>query len=464
MQNLSHIPAHNKSLRISPPIASCPLCGQLVKRHETKTCYFWQANLFETTILQLQFGYYICPFCPKEERGFSLLPSNFRTSCQYDLFTQRLILDLMPGMTNRAAIAYISNHFHLPDLHETTIQRWSIQYAEKREKDELYRQNMRRNFSGQMTIDEMYDDGWCIIRVTDPLQNVELKWVLLDRAPNTNDIEKLLTELKVEGFRPQIINTDGSILYPEPIAKIFSEARHQRCVFHFIKHLFKKLNKVFFDFYQTMPRPPKRKRGRVAKRYKKRHQKEKKMKENRSVVRRSRWLLFKKESNMTSIEKESLEVTLQLCPALEVFRDMICAILSLFDSSKTPEEAEEKRAALCASEAFQSHEGFSAILKKLGDMNVFDKLTAYLHFENAVKTTNHVEGENRSYRQRQKSRYRFRSKKSIIALLIHLHYRKRSLPSSLKKPFIVKSHHSVPSGTDSPSTLELLEVGVKNVA
>jgi len=464
MQNLSHPLAHYKSLRLSPSLARCPSCGHLVKRHETKTRYFWQANLFETTLIHLQFGYYICPLCPKGEKAFSVIPPLFRTPCQYDRFTQALIINLMSVTTNRAAIELIRNWFHLPDLHETTIQRWYVKQATELRENQLHRQKLLKDFSRQLTIDEMYDDGWCIIRVTDPIQNAEIAFKLLDRAPTSNDIEVMLRELKEEGFEPLIVNTDGSSLYPGLIEKIWSAALHQRCVFHFIKQILKLLLPAFWVAYQTMPLPQKGPKGRPANNDKERVKLEKEKKKNRKIVRKSRWLLFKNPENLSEKEKEQLFAILELCPELRPLRELICAILAIFGSSTTLQEAQEKRSAICSSSLFQSKEAFSKVLKKLEDKELFEKLTAYLHFENAVKTTNHVEGKNRSYRQRQKVRYRFRCKSSIQALLIHLHYRKRPSSVSSQNPIRVRLRKSGPSQGVSPPSPALCEEEVKQAA
>ena len=155
---------------------------------------------------------------------------------------------------------------------------------------------------------------------------------------------------------------------------------------------------------------------------------------------------------------------LELCPVLQPLRELICAILSIFGSSTTLQEAEEKRLAICSSSLFQSKEVFSKALKKLEDKELFEKLTAYLQFENAVKTTNHVEGKNRSYRQRQKVRYRFRCESSIHALLIHLHYRKRPSSVSSHTPIRVRLRKPVSLPGESPPSLGLCEEEVKQVA
>ena len=62
------------------------------------------------------------------------------------------------------------------------------------------------------------------------------------------------------------------------------------------------------------------------------------------------------------------------------------------------------------------HSTFKQVVRRLADDDLFRRLTAYLDFENAEKTSNHVERENREFRKRQKSHYRLRSLESICAL------------------------------------------------
>ena len=213
-----------------------------------------------------------------------------------------------------------------------------------------------------------------------------------------------------------------------------------------------------------MPLPKKGPKGRPSNKDKERAGREKEKKKNREIVRKARWLPFKNPENLSEKENERLSDTLELCPALRPLRELICAILALFGSSATLQEAEEKRLAICSSVLFQSKESFSKVLKNLEDKELFEKLTAYLHFENAVKTTNHVEGENRSYRQRQKVRYRFRCESSIQALLIHLHYRKQPSSVSSHTPIRVRLRKPGSSPGESPPSLSLCEEEVKQAA
>jgi transposase-like protein len=43
------------------------------------------------------------------------------------------------------------------------------------------------------------------------------------------------------GLRPEVVFSDGSNLYPELLAQIWPQARHQLCVFHLLRDLLDKV-------------------------------------------------------------------------------------------------------------------------------------------------------------------------------------------------------------------------------
>ena len=57
-------------------------------------------------------------------------------------------------------------------------------------------------------------------------------------ASNDQDhMQRFLKNLKAWGLVPEVVVTDGSNLYPELLAKLWPDARHQLCVFHVLKEL-----------------------------------------------------------------------------------------------------------------------------------------------------------------------------------------------------------------------------------
>ena len=68
-----------------------------------------------------------------------------------------------------------------------------------------------------------------------------LAYQVLERNPTREDIQALFERFKAaldeRGLRVRGVTTDGSELYPEPIAKVFPGARHQLCKFHVLKEI-----------------------------------------------------------------------------------------------------------------------------------------------------------------------------------------------------------------------------------
>lgn len=189
-----------------------------------------------------------------------------------------------------------------------------------------------------------------------------------------------------------------------------------------MQQIFKVLGQAFWIFYKQMPTPKKRKPGRPPKRGRKRKDNEKK--ENRAKVRACRWLVFKNPVSLTDSEAERLAEALHLCPSLVALRALVRELIGLFSpTTTTPQEADTKRTALLANPVYQLEPAFKKALSLVADTELFQCLQVYLHFENAVKTSNHVEGRNRLHRQHQKARYNYRSEASMRALLSYLHHR-----------------------------------------
>lgn len=417
MINLSEVEARRKRISADRPVAPCPRCATVTERHERRTRMFWEADLRHTTIAEVDFACFLCPTCPEGERWFTTMPSPYQTPGQYSLPTREAILDLirrykMPLVT---AARMARELLHLPLLHETTILDWYREAGAAIDR-RAHVAGMLEVFSGQMALDEVYDGGLCQIVATDPINGLQLDYELIDRPATKEDVRRFLERLKTAGFQPQLVTTDGSDLYPSTIAEVWPSADHQRCVFHFIKQAYVDLAKAFWAAYNTLPKPPKRKRGRPKKRG--RPRKDKQKRENRAKVRKARYLVFKRKEHLHDEEKQALKDALRLCPPLQRLRRFVLDLLDLFGpGTTTPEAAQSKRRALLDSCDYQELDGLAPVMKRLSDNDLFARLTRYLSFENAKKTSNHVERENREFRNQQKTRYRFRSLSTISALL-----------------------------------------------
>lgn len=423
MLNLREVKAHRKKLEVASETARCPRCGAWSPRNEIRSRFFWEPNLQHPTIVEVRSGCYLCPECPQGERWFITLPPDFQTNQQYGLRARDTIVELVKvhKLSLEAATAVGHSILHLDKLHASTVLSW-IRDAGNAVDKEGRQKALVETFSGQMAVDEVYGGGLYQLKATDPLNDVELLWKIGDGAPTKDDIRQFFLELKTIGFMPQLVVTDGSKLYPEVITEVWPNAKHQRCVFHFIKQVNEDLIRAFWEGYATMPEPPKRKRGRPKKRGRPRKDKEKRA--NRRKVRAARYLLLKRQSQageqarFTDKERARLDEAMELCPPLRVLRRFVVQLHELFGATTDSHElANERREAILTDSEFVATSGLSKALGRLRDDDLWQRLTRYLDFDNADKTSNHVERENREFRKRQKTHYRFRSRRSMCALL-----------------------------------------------
>jgi hypothetical protein len=431
MINLSNIEAVHKCIIVAPDVAKCPRCGTWSPRNEIRSKHYWQADLSEATVVEIRGGCYICPVCPSGKQWFKTEPEQYNTNRQYEVTTQDVIIDLVRRfkLSLEGAALFGREVLHLTMLTATTVMDW-IRDAGDATDTRSYRIFAVEAFSGQLTVDEVYDGGYYQLKATDPLNDMELLWDVGEGSPCEDDVRRFFQQLKAMGVNPLLVATDGSPLYPKVIEEVWPGAKHQRCVFHFLMQVNKILGKVFWELYKTMPEPPKRKRGRPKKLGRPRRDKEKR--ENRRKVRKVRFLLFKRERNpdetkdrWTEQELAALEEGLSLCPPLRGLRRLVIQLHELFGKTTDSHElAKQRRQAILDDTEFAEIPGVSTCLEYLRDDDLFARLTRYLDFENAEKTSNHVERENREFRKRQKSHYRLRSLWSIFALLDMLTVRK----------------------------------------
>ena len=117
------------------------------------------------------------------------------------------------------------------------------------------------DFSGYIAADELYDGPFCILSIVDNRTFKRLTYQVLDHDPTHVDIEAFFRRfrqaLEARGLTLQGITTDGSSLYPEPIAAVFGEVPHQVCQFHVLHEVNKAvLSAVAQDASVWPPAPP----------------------------------------------------------------------------------------------------------------------------------------------------------------------------------------------------------------
>ena len=424
MLDLARFDGDRKVLSLCPEYAVCPRCSAWAYRNEVRTRPFWTPSLEKTTICEVEAGCYICPKCPDGNRWFMLLPADFQTSGQYSLLARSKVVELMRDhrLSAEAAAAVGRRMLNLPVLHPTTVLDWFRDAGAAVDMEQRTRDGIKA-CSGQIAVDEVYDDKWYQIKVTDPINQIEIAWKLSEGNPSEADVESFFRELKQKGLLPQLVVTDGSNLYPGVIARVWPDAKHQRCVFHFMKQLNKDLGKAFWAVYKTMPAPPTRKAGRPKRRG--RPRKDALKRANRQAVRDARFLFVTREENLNDDGRRVLGEAIGLCLPLGTLRRFVRKVHELFGpSTDSKQKASARRRVIVDDREFKNLKALIPALKRLEDDELWARLTRYLDFENADKTSNNPERENREFRNHQKAHYRLRSEAALRSLLSFLTVRR----------------------------------------
>ena len=99
------------------------------------------------------------------------------------------------------------------------------------------------DFSGYVAADEVYDGPFCILSAVDNRRYKRILYEVLDHDPTHDDIRtflrRLQTALQARHLALLGVTTDGSALYPAPLAEVFDQVPHQVCEFHVVKEVVK---------------------------------------------------------------------------------------------------------------------------------------------------------------------------------------------------------------------------------
>src|SRR5467141_4171211 len=123
------------------------------------------------------------------------------------------------------------------------------------------------DFSGYVAADELYDGPFCILSAVDNRCDKRILYDVLDHDPTHEDIRAFLGRLKTALSARDLtlfgVTTDGSSLYPEPLAEVFDGVPHQVCEFHVVADVVKAvLGAVASERKRLAAKQPKLPKGR----------------------------------------------------------------------------------------------------------------------------------------------------------------------------------------------------------
>ncbi|MBV8397572.1 MAG: transposase [Acetobacteraceae bacterium] len=271
------------------------------------------------------------------------------------------------------------------------------------------------DFSGYIAADELYDGPFCILSIVDNRTFKRLTYQVLDHDPTHTDItaffRRFRAALDARGLTVCGITTDGSPLYPEPIAAVFGEVPHQVCTFHVLREVTKAiLSAVARERKRLAATAPKLPRGRPRADKAARHATRRKKAIQRKVgdLFDHRYLFVQR--HLSPSERATLRRITRGLPQLRRLRELMEEVYRLFDRRCRMATALAKLAALRA--RLRRSARLRAVLKKLLSPGL-EKALVFLDERLMGATSNAVERGNRRYRKMQKTVYRVRTQKAI---------------------------------------------------
>jgi len=268
-------------------------------------------------------------------------------------------------------------------------------------------------FSGYIAVDELYDGPFCVLSLVDNHTYRRLAYKVLDHPPKAADITRFLTDfrkqLDARNLKVAGITTDGSNLYPGPLALVFGGVSHQICQFHVVKELNQSilhaLAKVRRELKAKLPKLP---RGRPRKSQGRHVRKTLREIQRINDLFEHRFLFV--AHHLTPGQKRTLNRITRGLPQLRVLREIADEVYGLFDRRCRTETALEKLAQL--RRRVKRFKAVGKTLSKLDSPNLPKALT-FLDDKLLPSTSNAVERGNRRHRKMQKTIYRVRTKRSL---------------------------------------------------
>jgi Transposase len=260
----------------------------------------------------------------------------------------------------------------------------------------------------------LYDGPFCILSIVDNRTYKRLAYHVLRGAPTAKDVEAFFRRFRaaLEPRRLTVrgVTTDGSALYPEPVAAVFGDVPHQVCTFHVLREV---VNAVLSAVAQERKRltagAPKLPRGRPGTKAARRAARRKKRLEGKVGELFAQRHLFV-QRRLTPAERKALQRITRGLPQLRTLRALMGEVYRLFDRRCRTATALAKLTRLRA--RLRRFGRLGEVLKKLRSPGL-EKALVFLDERLMGATSNAVERGNRRYRKMQKAVYRVRTQRAI---------------------------------------------------
>ena len=274
------------------------------------------------------------------------------------------------------------------------------------------------DFSGYVAADELYDGPFCILSVVDNRCDKRLLYDVLDHDPTHDDIRAFLRRLHTALVARDLtllgVTTDGSALYPVPLAEVFGDVPHQICPFHSVAEVGKAVVGAVASARKALAaQQPTLRRGRPSTPAAKQAARTKKRLEaQRAALFTHRYLFVQRHLNKTA--RKILWRITRGVPQVYALRAIMEQVYALFDRRCRTQTALAKLAKL--RRRLLRFPQVGETLKKLF-APTWEKALTFLDDKLLPSTSNAVERGNRRYRKLQKQVYRVRTQGQICARL-----------------------------------------------
>jgi hypothetical protein len=272
--------------------------------------------------------------------------------------------------------------------------------------------------SGYVAADELYDGPFCMLSAVDHRCYKRILYEVLEHDPTPDDIRaflgRLKTALTVRNLTLVGITTDGSALYPEPLAAVFGDVPHPICPFHIVADVVKAvLGAVASARKSLSAKQPKVPKGRPStKAAKAAARKKKQLEQKRTDLYQQRYLFV--QHHLSPSERKRLWRITRGRPQLRTLRELMDRVYALVDRRCRTHTALDKLAQL--RRRLQRFKQLGDTLKKLFSPTL-EKALTFLDDKLLPSTSHAVERGNRRYRKMQKHVYRVRPQEQISARL-----------------------------------------------
>jgi Transposase len=417
------LPALIRRIRHAPTCAPCPTCGRRgrrkrVLRRRLRTLAYRRVAWLEVTYAEYQAR------C-RCRKYFRTWPLDVPPKADYDGTVRSAILDRLLGdrlNVEQTKVALRRDFLlELSDGFLYDCLRWQVARLDLGQ----HRRLVLERFSGTLCVDELHLGVYTLVLATDPLADLPVGFALVG-ANDQDHMRRFLRNLARWGLRPEVVVSDGSPLYPELLAEVWPDARHQLCVFHLLRDVLDQVLDAVRRSRRAQARRGRagrqRRRGRPSRQQQARRQRQgPTVRQKASFVWKHRFLIVKRSAKLTRTEWDDLVRMFHYLPELRPLWYFSQDLYRLLDDSQTLRVARWRYTLLRHEPKYQEVRELVAALELLAG----PKLTKMMGFVQQpagkrVRTNNHVERLNRRLRFAEKVRYRWRKRRWVIRWVVLL--------------------------------------------